>query len=493
MSSFRLHSKYNPHKEAEQFTAAIEGAPAIIVITEPGESYLAPVLKSSFPQAKRIAVRYTDTLFTDTDKLWDAVWRPKNGSLVFFLMSAIPDERLGGTRFLSWKAADRVFPDASVSVWKDIRHTIDLLKSVMHTRSFFGNTWLKNTIFNFIHFSRCAALQFGTQDFLVAGAGPSLRQLTSEQTQVYSVVAVASAYAALAARNIKIDLCLSTDAGYWALRHFDGICADIPVAFPLEAAIPISVLEHNPCILLSYGSPLEAALFTEGGTAPLAARENGTVTGTACELLLMHTAQNIILAGVDLAASKGFSHVQPHSSILQAYTAANRIKPAAEAFAVRNFHAQSLEVYRQWFLQLPPEAAHRIFRAGTEGAPLPNIKRIDLEAAAEHTCGHTVRRYSAQGTVPLSIRPYQTVSSAERTQRAYLFLKKLRSKITEQIAKAPSFLTDERINLEKQICSLSGYTAYCNAVKNPFDTKATSALSEQVDRALGRLIKRIEQ
>lgn len=38
MFPFRLHSKYNPHKEAEQFTATIEGNPSAIVITEPGES-----------------------------------------------------------------------------------------------------------------------------------------------------------------------------------------------------------------------------------------------------------------------------------------------------------------------------------------------------------------------------------------------------------------------------------------------------------------------
>ena len=84
MPSFRLHSKYNPYKEAQLFADTIEGFPSIIVITEPGESYLAPVLKAAFPCTKRIAVRYTDDLFTDSDQLWDAVWRPKSGSLPFF-------------------------------------------------------------------------------------------------------------------------------------------------------------------------------------------------------------------------------------------------------------------------------------------------------------------------------------------------------------------------------------------------------------------------
>jgi len=102
MPPFRLHSKYNPHKEAEQFVNTIGGSPSIIVITEPGESYLAPALRSSFPHARLIAIRYTDDLFSDSDTFWDVVWRPLQGNLPFFLLAYIPDELLGATRFLSW-------------------------------------------------------------------------------------------------------------------------------------------------------------------------------------------------------------------------------------------------------------------------------------------------------------------------------------------------------------------------------------------------------
>ena len=284
MSFFRLHSKYNPHKEAEQFASAIEGAPSIIVITEPGESYLASVLRAQFPSTKCIAVRYGETAFAESDSLWDAVWRPGNGSLPFFLLSHIPDEKLAVTRFISWKPADKAFPDAADTIWKNIRNTIDILTSIMHTRSFFGNKWLKNTINNFIGFEHPAALQFGTQDFILAGAGPSLEQLSVAQAAPYSLLAVSSACAALTARHIPIDLCIGTDAGYWALPHFDRLPVNVPIAFPLEAAIPASILKTHPCVPLSYNSPLEAALFTTANLQPLVARENGTVTGTACEL-----------------------------------------------------------------------------------------------------------------------------------------------------------------------------------------------------------------
>ena len=514
MSPFRLHSKYNPHKEAEQFTSAIEGNPSIIVITEPGESYLAPVLQSKFPYAKRIAVRYNETAFSDSDNLWDAVWRPGKGSLPFFLLSHIPDEKLGATRFLSWKAADKAFPDAADTVWKNIRYAIDMLTSVMHTRSFFGKKWLKNTIDNFINMEHPAVLRFGAPDFILAGAGPSLEQLTAAQTTPYSILAVSSACAALTARHIPIDLCISTDAGYWALPHFDRLPAGVPVAFPLEAAIPAQILKTHPSVPLSYNSPLETMLFTTANLQPLAARENGTVTGTACELLLQHTDRNIILAGVDLAAAKGFTHARPHASISRLFTAANRLNPLAEALAVQNFAAQSLETYRQWFLQLPPESARRLFRAGTGGAPLPNIKPVDLTAGAaknaqpvDRQVGTAVRMHNAQSgrnhalagqqnstrdMTRLSAAPYPAPSRQERTEIVLSLLNTLHTEIPALIATEPAHLAEDTASLEKQLCALCSYTAYCNVIKNPTDKKAQTNLTEQVNRVLGTLIKRIK-
>jgi hypothetical protein len=512
MSFFRLHSKYNPHKEAEQFASAIEGAPSIIVITEPGESYLASVLKAQFPSTKCIAVRYSETAFAESDSLWDAVWRPGNGSLPFFLLSHIPDEKLAVTRFISWKAADKAFPDAADTIWKNIRNTIDILTSIMHTRSFFGNKWLKNTINNFIGFEHPAALQFGTQDFILAGAGPSLEQLSVAQAAPYSLLAVSSACAALAARHIPIDLCIGTDAGYWALPHFDRLPVNVPIAFPLEAAIPTSILKTHPYVPLSYNSPLEAALFTTANMQPLAARENGTVTGTACELLLQHTARNIILAGVDLAAAKGFSHAQPHASIARLFASMSRVHPLADALAVQNFAAQSLETYRQWFLQLPPEFARRLARAGSGGAPLSNIRTIDLTADitesaqpadlpantadyvrnTHHRNILTGQQNGTRNKMRLSAISCSAPSCKERTQIALSLLKALHTEIPALIATEPTRLTEDTASLEKQICALCSYTAYCNVIKNPADKKTQTTLAEQVRRILGALIKRIE-
>lgn len=503
MPPFRLHSKYNPHKEAEQFVNTIGGSPSIIVITEPGESYLAAALRSSFPHARLMAIRYTDDLFSDSDTFWDVVWRPLQGNLPFFLLSYIPDELLGATRFLSWKASDKAFPDQAEAVWKSIRYAIDLLTSVMHTRSFFGRIWFKNMIDNAVRLVHPAKIHFGTQDFILAAAGPSLQHMTAAQTTPYTLVAVTSAYSALTARSILPQLCISTDAGYWARRLFDGIPHTVPLAFPLEAAVPAAMLQHNPCGLLSYGSPLENMLCTALGLSPLAARENGTVTGTACDLLLRHTQQNIILTGVDLAATQGLTHAQPHQSTVRLLCSANRLQPFAASLAMQQFQTQALETYRQWFLQLPPERTKRLFRVQAEGAAIPNITTLDSIPLPLHEIPNATSAFSAarpflescyrgksQKRDALSIESYTMAPFHERMQAVHSLLSALHTSISAMITEKPQLLAAQTQTTEKQVCALCGYTAYCNVVKATTDREAQQKLAQQVDGVFAALLKR---
>ena len=58
----RLHSRYNPQAEAERYAAAAVQlkCPEFIVVTEPGEGFLADALKKKYPNALLCAVRYQD-------------------------------------------------------------------------------------------------------------------------------------------------------------------------------------------------------------------------------------------------------------------------------------------------------------------------------------------------------------------------------------------------------------------------------------------------
>ncbi len=482
MSELRIHSKYNPQREAQQFVNTIKGSYSFFVVTEPGESYLAEPLRERFPDAVFIAIRYSSTLFYESDTLWDFVWRPRFGSLPFFLLNHIPDERLSSTCFFSWKPSDRAFPEESTQVWNDIQTAISMIKQVMYTRSFFGKRWFKNTIKNAIYLKKPATLHFGTQDFLLTGAGPSLSEINPTLSNYLSTVTVSSAFSALAYKGIKPDLCISTDAGYWALRHFDRINPSIPIAFPFEAAIPSSILEHNYCIPLSYGSPLERELFQQSAFTILSAKENGTVMGTALELLLRHTHQHVFVAGLDLAATKGFSHVQPHNSTLFASQQINKVHSLTGTLAVQNFNTESLSVYRNWFLQLPSIKANRITYLGNIALAAQNKKNAEEQL-----------KKSAKNASSLFITPDTAFSSKERQTNINTFLQQVKKNISTVIFEAPKSLIDDSAKLEKQICALCDYTGYCRLLKTPYDTDTQKQLHEQITIVLDFIVKRIRR
>ena len=52
-------------------------------------------------------------------------------------------------------------------------------------------------------------------------------------------------------------------------------------------------MERNPCIALSYGSPLEIAVCSAVGLRPLAARENGTFEETKAELVTRYEEETV--------------------------------------------------------------------------------------------------------------------------------------------------------------------------------------------------------
>ncbi|MGI5067609.1 6-hydroxymethylpterin diphosphokinase MptE-like protein [Treponema denticola] len=389
----KLHSSYNPQKEAERFSDTIQGNPKIIVITEPGESYLASALRKKFPKAKLMAMRYTDNYFLESDKFWDRVWRPASGNPSFFLVNNIPDEFLSSTLFLPWKPAEKVWPDSASWVWKEISEAVKIIQSLIATRSFFGKRWLKNMGDNFIFTEKPVNLDFfgennieNNEPSFFAGAGPSLDEVLdnySDNINEIFNIAAASALPAVLSRNIKLDLCISTDGGFWAANHLkylkDKTFEETALAFPLEAKIPYQILKNNNCLFLSYGSSLENLFFTNLGIAPIPAKRNGTVSGTAIELLLDEAGGKIFIAGLDLKESKGFSHCSPHESQIQKEIKANRLDTLSNFAAISNFDLRSLKTYEKWFCQIPVTRAERLFRIGKDLPPLGNIKSIDGE------------------------------------------------------------------------------------------------------------------
>jgi Protein of unknown function DUF115 len=377
----RLHSTYNPSREAARFVEAQDFtfAPAIVVVTEPGESFLAREFRSRFPLARLVAIRYQDTLFLDTDRLWDAVWRPSSGVTVeSFLFALIPDDLLPMTVFLCWKPSDSAWPETANAVWAGIAAALRMQRSVMGTRSHFGKRWFANMVRNATALERPVRPVTTRRRILLAAAGPSLEAQFPIPKGQFVVMAVSASTASLLRHGTVPDLCVATDGGYWAKEHLRGIPEGVPVAFPLEAMVPVEVLERNPVVLLDYGSDLERAFLSRIGVESVRAKRNGTVSGTAAELALGMTDGNVYAAGLDLIGGPAYSHSRPYASDIRVEAHSGRLVPLSGALYERNRDDWSLSLYASWFSSRGPEFRGRFFRLGPDGRKLDGIRTVSF-------------------------------------------------------------------------------------------------------------------
>ena len=89
-----------------------------------------------------------------------------------------------------------------------------------------------------------------------------------------------------------------------------------------------------------------------------------------------------------------------------------------------------------------------------------------------------------------SIRPYTIAAFSERMQTVHSLLSALHTEISAIITENPQQLAAQTVSIEKQVCALCGYTAYCNVLKAPADRESQHQLAEQVDGVFARLLKR---
>jgi hypothetical protein len=466
--AIRLHSRYNPRKEAARYIEAQSFScnPLFVVVTEPGESYLAQELRARYPDASLLAIRYDKALFSETDGLWDGVWRPGTGfEVASWLFAMIPDECLPLTVFLPWKPSDSAWPSLSSYVWNSIASVIRLQTSVMYTRSAFGKRWLANCVRNAILARNLTAGEVSDKPALLVASGPSLESLFPFNRESFYVCAVSSAISCLSAHGVTPDLCIATDGGYWALNHFRDISERVTVAFPCEAAIPSRVLERNPVQFLDYGSAIERKLLFLAGVKAEQAARNGTVSGTAALYLLAHTPANVYAAGLDLCPSQSFSHARPSANAPSVDAATARTRPLCLSLHESSRDTASLDMYAAWFSSRDDAFKRRFFRIGSAGKPLEGIASVPLREIGAHAAQSAL---AASGAKPEQARgDVQNARSREERKEA---LAAWLSGVVESFERADGVFSDDAISVELlQMVSYTGFIKYLKRRQNPSD------------------------
>lgn len=486
-----LHSRYNPTKEADRFTAALDlpEDSAVLIVCEPGESYLCGPLRSRFKAARLIALRLTSKHFTDSDGLWDAVWRPNSTvPLDSFLINEIPDEVLPLTRYLEWPPAADMWSVEVESVRSSIRVFMDIQKRVILTRFAFGPRWLKNMVDNLIGVHRLLTVSPGESPVFLAGAGPSLERHVDFARTAPFTLAVSSALGIFRHRSYSPQLCIATDGGFWAKRYFRNLPELCAIAAPLEAAVPTDALGNYGMVPLAYGSPLEQAFYSCCGISAIPARRNGTVSGTAAELALGLTKGLVFAAGLDFQASAAFHHARPHFSENDVRARETRFTPAASVFFPQK--DKSLEIYAAWFENHAGKFSDRFYRISPSGRPLKGIRdTTPAEALLACQTGLAAPRIAENTYVPARI---------ERAKRLRTYLESL----TEECRELSDFHGIERVKKPgalSDFMQLADYRGYLEMIplisRTDIDRESRKKIADEfsfMEQAARNLIKRLD-
>ena len=460
-ANFRLHSKYNPQKEADNFALQVKTTPVFVVLTEPGESYLAFSFRKNFPNAKIFAIRYTNDLFLEYDNLFDAIWRPKDGDLSFFLVQHIPDEFFSRSVFLSWKPSENIWKEQARKVWKEIKEASNIFISLIRTRSFFGKKWCKNLFNNLIFSENIKMVELSSVSnavFLTSGC--SLEKFIKDEDvknhlKKDFVTSASSSLSALNYQKVRVDLAFATDGGFWAGNHLKSSFSNL--AIPLEAYVPLPILEKKNIIFLNYGSELENYLFKKMNIPFLNAKRNGTVAGTAIEILLDYVQDNIFVSGLDLSFSKSFTHARPNKNINEALKKESRIFPLSTILAGSSFNNSNLAIYASWFSSIPENKKQRVFRLGNEGVNIEGIKRITNNDFIK-LCRHNEKE-----------KKLESFDCKERKNILLSFLKKIKNELDNETFFNNIMDVNDK-SLEKELCQLIVFSDYVSLIKD-YETK----------------------
>lgn len=383
-----FHSTYSPLKEAERFVQnfTLPYNPKVLIIIEPGFSYVYKYFKEKYPKAKIGIIRLIDQTLSDSDT-WDFILNINSSKNISNqLMTNFSEEELLSSSIVSWKPAENLFHEKINQIYSEYKEILNQSKTVLTTRQFFEKKWFINSC-NFFKYTKKIAT-FNNKinvPVVICASGPSLKSnielIRKHQNNIF-IIALSSAFSVLISKNICPDLILTTDGGFWAGEHLKKarINKEIPIACPAESYIPKKILNQNPIICLNYNDIKKSfsTLLTEFLCKNYYYCErNGTVSGTALRFSQSLTTKNIYFCGLDLSGQNGFQHTQPNELEKNNCIYDNRIKNSLLRNMSSRFNSSSLKIYENWFVNCSNVSnIFRVINENEKNNSLGNIKDI---------------------------------------------------------------------------------------------------------------------
>lgn len=396
-----LHSSYNPQNEAERFVSSIEChfIPKTVFVAEPALGYCVPFLRNRFPESKIAAVRYSHH-FDPYNSLFDELFYFSADDETQFetqLINTVGEENICASFFISWQPAASIFSEQDRQFWQTVKRILEKSKTLLITKSYFSQKWIKNTLSFCMNVRHTARLLPFHAPVVIAASGPSIQSALPHLRMLrkkYVLFCVSSALSVLEKHSISPDIVISTDGGWWATQHLLPLDknSSIPLALSPESACRTQQLQNSIIVPLEYSDGIEGRLFSVWkeccGISGTPAKRNGTVSGTAVELALSLTDKDVFACGLDLAESGGFQHAQPNRLEIREAAADFRLRQTESRQIQSRFSSGPLHIYRDWFSGQSDRLSQRFFRLSDSYRytnSLGRIQDIDFSSFEEKT------------------------------------------------------------------------------------------------------------
>ena len=340
----RLHSAYNPQKEAEtiiQNTDFSEAETCVFLGT--GLGYTCIECAKKHPEKTLIIFEpdpyhfFSSLIFTD----WTDVFKCKN---LILAISCTPEQGITlinqyeilKTNFFHVKAQTNHAEKYFETLETLIKRNINKEKINIATLEKFGKLWVKNTCKNLKKsFFSQGITQYKNNakniPFLILAAGPSLQDILPHLKEIKNkaiIVCVDTALRFCIKYNVEPDFIVLTDPQYWAYKHIDGIKSPSSILITESAVYP-SVYRFlcKKIICCKSNFPLEHyfdSFRSEKGTLVA----GGSVASTAWNFAQYAGASEIYVAGLDLAFVNKQTHIKGSTFEQATHTTSKRIATA---------------------------------------------------------------------------------------------------------------------------------------------------------------------
>jgi len=324
----RLHSGYDPLKEAERAVSAFDkGRASIIVVSGVALGYHLPLIKIKYPSATVIALEHDREAAdicssTYPDHLKGIAVIPP-GSAVENMFEEADMADFRGLAHYVHRPSYALYPDFYDSAFNDINRFFISKISDLLTRFEFEILWITNILKNMHHVFNSGHVErlfgkFKGYPGIIVSAGPSLRKnlhVLAELQDKAVLVCVDTAFRVLNRKGITPHLVMTLDAQKHSIKHFLGTKKPLPCLLADLVSYPSITRSYEGSKIFSTTSKFysDTQGNTKRETTPLIdwieqyvppigdIQSGGSVATSAFDLLLNLGCSPIILVGQDLA------------------------------------------------------------------------------------------------------------------------------------------------------------------------------------------------